>query len=131
VKTLSSRLRAPVLALLPIAATACALAAPHAARAALVSSAMTYTGSTGCPASEAAQVTILADTGESHTWGTPTTVAPFSPGSPGDYKMTFSYIPLGGVGGTAWVRCATGGFTQRVFLPRPLFDDSARVDLGS
>jgi hypothetical protein len=107
-----------------------ALAPSHPARAALLSPAMTYTGSTGCPGSQAAQVTILADTGESHTWGT-VTAAPLAPGAPGDYEMTFGYIPLSGIGATAWVRCASaGGFTQRVFLPRPLFEDSARVDLG-
>ena len=112
------------------AACAATVAAPRPAPAALLSPAMTYTGSTGCPGDQAAQVTILADTGESHTWGT-TTAAPLRPGTPGEYQMTFGYIPLGGVGGTAWVRCASaGGFTQRVFLPRPLFEDSARVDLG-
>lgn len=107
-----------------------ALTARHEAQAALLSPAMTYTGSTGCPADTTAQVTILADTGETHTWGT-STAAPLTPGAPGDYQMTFGYIPLGGVSGTAWVRCfSTGAFTQRVFLPRPLFEDSARVDLG-
>lgn len=126
--TPSGRLRSSLFTVL--AAAACGLAAPVSASASLLSPSMTYTGSTGCPASEAAQVTILADTGESHTWGT-LTAAPFSPGSPGDYQMTFGYIPMGGVGATAWVRCsAGGGFTERVFLPRPLFEDSARVDLG-
>jgi len=129
-KILSGRLRPSIAVVLPLAAAACAVGTPHPARAALLSSAMTYTGSTGCPASGPAQVTILADTGEAHMWGT-TTAAPLSPGSPGDYQMTFAYIPLGGVGGTAWVRCAQGAFSQRVFLPRPLFEDSARVDLGS